>query len=127
MKHAMYGRNHLRRAAALFHSPEGSIPSPSVLADAFAHVWAAVAFCHHWPPADRADLAGLIAASRRYGSCADTAWKMTAEEVNGFRDELFRILARAARLPNRRDLWSDIGSRAVRSALTDGVDATVSQ
>lgn len=97
----MYGRNHLRRAAALLDGPEGYIPSPAALAETFAHVWAAVAFSHHWPPADRADLAGLIAASRRYGSCYETAWQMTEAEVVEFREELARAVARAARVPSR--------------------------
>ena len=98
---AIYGRAHLRRAAAFFDGPDGHLPCPTALADAFAHVWAAVAFSHDWPAAARAELAWLIAASRRYGSCMDTAWRMSVEEVVDYRDELARVLARAARLPNR--------------------------
>jgi hypothetical protein len=109
----MYGRNHLRRAAALLDGPDGSIASPTALADAFAHVWAAVAFSHYWPPADRADLAGLIAASRRYGSCYETALQMTEAEVDEFREELSRAVARAARVPSQESRWV---SQALRPA-----------
>lgn len=97
----MYGRNHLRRAAALLDGPEGYVASPAALAESFAHVWAAVAFSHHWPPPDRADLAGLIAASRRYGTCYETARQMTEVEVAVFREELAHAVARAARVPSR--------------------------
>lgn len=95
----MYGRNHLRRAAALFDGPPDYLPCPSALADVFGHIWSAVALSHHWSPEDRADLAWLIAASRRYGTCAETAWKMSVDEVVEFRGELFRVLACVARGP----------------------------
>jgi len=87
----MYGRNHLRQAAALFDGPDGYVPCPSALTSVFGHVWAAVAMSHRWPSGDRADLAWLIAASRRYGSCADTAWRMSIDEILEFRAELNRI------------------------------------
>lgn len=87
----------------MLDGPEGCVTSPAALAECFAHVWAAVAFSHHWPPADRADLAGLIAASRRYGTCYETARRMTEIEVAEFRGELARAVARAARVPGRRD------------------------
>ena len=95
----MYGRNHLRRAAALLDGPADYLPCPSALADVFGHVWSAVALSHHWVSEDRADLAWLIAASRRYGTCAETAWKMNVDEVIEFRSELSRVLACVARGP----------------------------
>ena len=100
----MYGLNHVRRAAALIDGPNGHIPTPDMLCEAFAHVWGALAFCHHWPADLRADLAGLIVACRRYGSCADTAHRMTPAEIREFTAELRQFVGRAARVPDEHPL-----------------------
>ena len=91
----------MRRAAALIDGPDGSLPTPEELCEAFAHVWGAVAFCHDWPDDLRADLAGLMVATRRYGSCADTAHRMSEPEIREFTAELRRFLGRAARVAFR--------------------------
>jgi hypothetical protein len=95
---AVYGLNHIRRAMAAAEGPEGYVPTKGELADVFAHVWAAVAFSDSWPSDLRADLAGLIVSSRRYGSCADTAHRMSPTEVVEFLADLRRLAARAARV-----------------------------
>ena len=103
----MYGLNHMRRAAALVDGPEGYVPTADELCEAFAHVAGAVAFCHHWPADLRADLSGLIVAIRRYGSCADTAHRMSPAEADEVRDELRRFVARAARVPDEEPLSAE--------------------
>jgi hypothetical protein len=107
----MYGLNHVRRAAALVDGPDGYSPTREELCEAFAHVWGAVAFSDHWPADLRADLAGLIVFCRRYGSCADTAHRMTPAEIQEFTAELRRFVGRAARVPDEVPVLAGMEAR----------------
>ena len=100
----MFGLNHVRRAAALIDTLDGQRPDPDRLTEAFGHIWGAVAFSHHWPDDLRADLAGLIVATRRYGNCVETARRMSLGEFREFADDLRRLVGNAARVPDEEPL-----------------------
>jgi hypothetical protein len=79
----------------------GQTPPPELVSEVFAEILAAVGFAHEWPADLRADLAGIIAASRRYGSCADTAYRMTPAEIDDFRRDLLCFAERVCQQAGR--------------------------